>query len=196
MIFSDFPNKTGGNIVIQIRRGMEREKLERKIASLKAGDTRAFDYVYEHTHKPVYFAILYVVKNKADAEDLLQETFVRALRSLGSYEAGSNFTGWLVRIGKNLALNHLSRARREVATDFSEQAWKYGTREHELPYLFDLAAKVLAEDEYEILMLCQTAGYKRREVAAMLNIPIGTVTWKNNEALKKLRKILEQEGDA
>lgn len=45
-------------------------------------------------------------------------------------------------------------------------------------------------------MLCQTAGYKRREVAAMLNIPIGTVTWKNNEALKKLRKILEQEGDA
>ena len=83
-----------------------------------------------------------------------------------------------------------------MATDFSEQAWKYGTHEHELPYIFDLAAKVLAEDEYEILMLCQTAGYKRREVAAMLNIPIGTVTWKNNEALKKLRNILEQEGDA
>lgn len=43
-------------------------------------------------------------------------------------------------------------------------------------------------------MMCQIAGYKRREVAAMLDMPIGTVTWKNNEALKKLRKALETEG--
>ena len=56
-----------------------------------------------------------------------------------------------------------------------------------------MAAKVLAEDEYEILMLCQVAGYKRREVADMLKIPIGTVTWKNNEALKKLKAHLEKE---
>ena len=45
-------------------------------------------------------------------------------------------------------------------------------------------------------MLCQVAGYKRREVAAMLQMPVGTVTWKNNEALKKLRKYLEKEGRA
>lgn len=175
---------------------MNTDKLERKIAAFRAGDGRAFDYIYEHTHKPVYFAILYIVKNKADAEDLLQETFVRALRSLEGYTAGTNFTGWLVQIGKHLAYNHAATAAREVATDFNEQAWKWGAHEHELPYLFELAQQVLAEDEYEILMLCQTAGYKRREVAAMLNMPIGTVTWKNNEALKKLRKILEKEGDA
>ncbi len=175
---------------------MEKEKLERKIAALKAGDGRAFDYVYEKTNKAVYFAILYVVKNKADAEDLLQETYVRALRALDRYEAGTNFTGWLARIGKNLALNYIQRAAREVATDFSEQAWKYGSREPELPYLFELAQKVLSEEEYEILMLCQVAGYKRREAAALLQLPIGTVTWKHNEALKKLRRELEKEGDA
>ena len=49
------------------------------------------------------------------------------------------------------------------------------------------------EDEYQIVMLCQVAGYKRREVASKLNIPIGTVTWKNNEALKKLKQYLEKE---
>lgn len=43
-------------------------------------------------------------------------------------------------------------------------------------------------------MLCHVAGYKRREVAEMLGMPIGTVTWKNNEALKKLRAKLEKEG--
>ena len=49
------------------------------------------------------------------------------------------------------------------------------------------------EDEYQIVMLCQVSGYKRREVASKLNIPIGTVTWKNNEALKKLKQYLEKE---
>lgn len=43
-------------------------------------------------------------------------------------------------------------------------------------------------------MLCQVSGYKRREVSEMLGIPIGTVTWKNNEALKKLKAYLQKEG--
>ena len=42
-------------------------------------------------------------------------------------------------------------------------------------------------------MLCQVAGYKRREVSTMLGIPIGTVTWRNNEALKKLKRQLEED---
>lgn len=175
---------------------MKNAELERKVEQLRAGDGSAFDFVYEKTNRAVYFAILYIVHDKMYAEDLLQETFVRALRSLDGYRAGTNFPAWLVRIGKNLALNHIRRAAREVSTDFDAEPWKYGVRETELPYLFDLAARILAEDEYEILMLCQVSGYKRREVADMLGLPIGTVTWKNNEALKKLKKHLEKEGGA
>ena len=43
-------------------------------------------------------------------------------------------------------------------------------------------------------MLCHVAGYKRREVAEMTGMPVSTVTWKNNEALKKLKAALQQEG--
>lgn len=172
---------------------MKNSALEKHIDSLRAGDMRAFDAVYEQTNRPVYFAILYIVRDKMCAEDILQDTFIRALQSLHSYRSGTNFTGWLIRIGKNLALNHIKRAKREVATDFDTDTYKYGTSETKIPFIFDIAAKHLAEDEYEILMLCQVAGYKRREVAQMLNLPIGTVTWKNNEALKKLKKILEKE---
>ena len=173
---------------------MREDKLERKISELKAGNSRAFDYIYEQTNRSVYFAVLYIVRDRMYAEDILQETYVRAIRSLDSYKAGTNFVGWLTVIGKNLALNHVKRAQREVSTDFDADAHKYGTAETELPYIFDLAAKILAEDEYEILMLCQVSGYKRREVAQMLHIPIGTVTWKNNEALKKLKAYLQKEG--
>lgn len=170
----------------------DKHKLEAKVAALAGGDSGAFDYIYEHTHRAVYFAILYIVGNKHDAEDVLQDTYVRALRSLGSYRE-DNFVGWLVQIGKNLALNHVRRAGREVATDFDAQAWRFGSHEQPLPHLFELAAKTLSEEEYRILMMCQVAGYKRREVAAMLDMPIGTVTWKYNEALKKLRARLQKE---
>ena len=84
--------------------------------------------------------------------------------------------------------------KREIPTDFEAEAYKFGSAEAAIPYIFDLAARVLTEEEYRILMLCQVSGYKRREVAQMLGIPIGTVTWKNNEALKKLKKQMEKEG--
>ncbi len=172
---------------------MTQEKLERKISKLKNGDASAFDYVYEHTNRYVYFAIFYIVKDKMYAEDIMQDTFVRAISSISQYKNGTNFIGWICSIAKSLALNHLKKYRREIDTDFEQDAYKYGSSETELPYIFDVATKILTEEEYRIVMLCQVSGYKRREVADMLKMPIGTVTWKNNEALKKLKKHLEKE---
>ena len=157
---------------------MKHDKLEQKIRDLKNGDTRAFEFIYEHTNRSVYFAIFYIVRDRMHAEDLLQDTFVRAISVLSQYREGTNFVAWLCSIGKSLALNHLKKYRREIPTDFEADAHKYGTHETEIPYIFDLAARILTEEEYEIVMLCQVSGYKRREVAEMLGIPIGTVTWK------------------
>ena len=64
--------------------------------------------------------------------------------------------------------NLLKKYKREIPTDFEADAYKFGSGEAEIPYIFDLAARVLAEDEYEILMLCQVSGYKRREVAEIV----------------------------
>lgn len=171
-------------------------ELEKKVAEYAAGNSRAFDYIYERTNRSVYFAALYVLRDKAAAEDIMQETYLRALGSLESYASGTNFTAWITRISKNLALNHAKKREREKSTDFTDETEirKYGTAETQIPYIFDIAAKILDEDEYEILMMCQVAGYKRREVAEMLGMPIGTVTWKNNSALKKLKEFLEKEG--
>ena len=171
---------------------MADEKLENGIKRLTAGDGRAFDYVYARTNRAVYFSVLYIVRNRADAEDLLQETYVRALRRLDGYEAGTNFTAWLCTIGKNLAYNFVKKRKRETVTDFSADEKSGGTYEMETPYIFSLAAEVLTEEEYEVLMLCQVAGYRRWEVSQMLSMPVGTVTWKNGEALKKLKAALEK----
>lgn len=175
---------------------MKGAELEQKIAQYASGDKSSFDYIYERTSKTVYFAALYIVRDRAHAEDIMQETYLRALNSLGSYSRGTNFTAWLTRIAKNLALNHIKKGARETSSDFTDEQEirKYGSHETELPYIFDVAAKILDEQQYEIVMLCHVAGYKRREVAEMMDLPVGTVTWKNNEALKKLKQYLKKEG--
>ena len=179
--------------IVYITDGYMNDKLEKHVARLKDGDRSAFDYIYDRTNRSVWFAIFYIVRDKMHAEDIMQETYVKALSVIAQYRAGTNFVAWLRSIGRSLALNHLKRAKREVPTDFEADAYKYGTREAEIPYLFDLAARILSPEEYEIVMLCQVAGYKRREVSKMLGIPIGTVTWRNNEALKKLKTHLEED---
>lgn len=172
---------------------MDNKKLERKIEKLKKGDLKAFDYVYDYTNRIVYFSILKIMKDKTYAEDILQDTFIRALSCLSQYKKDTNFIGWICAIGKSLAINHLKKFRHEINVDFDLETYDYNPSENELPYIFDIATKILSEDEYKIIMLCHVSGYKRREVSMMLDMPIGTVTWKNNEALKKLKQYLEKE---
>ena len=172
---------------------MDNKKLERKIEKLKKGDLKAFDYNYDYTNRIVYISILKIVRDKIYAEDILQDTFIRALSCLSQYKENTNFVGWICTIGKSLALNHLKKYRHEIDVDFDLETYDYNSSKNELPYIFDIATKILSDDEYKIIMLCHVSGYKRREVSMMLNMPIGTVTWKNNEALKKLKQYLEKE---
>ena len=60
--------------------------------------------------------------------------------------------------------------------------------------LIDLAKRLLADDEFSILMLVTACSYKRKEIGKMLGIPISTVTWKYQNALLKMRNALEKEG--
>ena len=171
---------------------MIQKKIEKEIIRLKSGNYNSFDFIYEHTSQTVYFTILYIVKDKMVAEDILQDTYIRAISVISQYKEGTNFIGWLCSIGKSLALNHLKKYRRETV-GFDEESYRTSTNESEFPYIIDIASRILTAEEYKIVMLCQVSGYKRREVSHMLKIPIGTVTWRNNIALKKLKNYLFKE---
>ena len=133
-------------------------KLEKKVSALKDGDGSAFDQIYEQTNRSVYFAALYIVHEKMAAEDVMQETYIKAIRSIHLYRPGTNFVAWICSIARNLALNHLRKYSREMSADMESEPYKYGTTDPNIPYIFDIASRVLKEDEYEIVMLCQVAG--------------------------------------
>ena len=69
----------------------------------------------------------------------------------------------------------------------------FGTQQtDDYTLLIDLAKSILTEDEFAILMLVTAAGYKRREISGMLDMPVPTVTWRFNKAIEKMRKSLEE----
>ena len=114
------------------------------------------------------------------------------LKKIDSFDDGKNAMNWLLTMAKNLAINLYNRNKREIITDPSLVApdTQYTMRDNGL---IDMALKNLSQTEFNVLTLCELKGYKRREVAQLLDMPIGTVTWHYNQALKKLREILSKE---
>ncbi len=123
----------------------------------------------------------------------MQTTYLKVLRNISSYRQGTNASAWIIRIARNEALNLKKSRSREVYVDERENDGIFGTYQpEEYGALIDLARRILAEDEFTIVMLVTSCGYKRREISQMLDVPTSTVTWKYNTALEKMRKSLEQ----
>ena len=78
-----------------------------------SGDQRAYADILEKYRRPVYGLILRMVKNKEEAEDLVQEAFIKAFNSLGSFNAQYAFTTWLYKIAINNCIHNIKRVVRQ-----------------------------------------------------------------------------------
>ncbi len=169
--------------------------LDKFIKKFINGDTSAFDDIYNLTQKSVYYVALSILRDKALAEDVMQTTYMRMLKSIRSYTLGTNASAWIYTIARNEALNIKKARMREQSVDEYENKTLFGMSEPDkYGDLIDLAKRILADDEFSILMLVTACSYKRKEIGKMLGIPISTVTWKYQNALLKMRNALEKEG--
>ena len=126
------------------------------------------------------------------AEDVMQTTYLKVIKSASSYRAGTDAVAWIKRICRNEALNLKKKRGHETYIDERENAAMFGTEQTEdYGLLVDLAKRTLPQEEFEILILVAAAGYTRREVAELKNIPISTVTYKLNCATGKMIKALQ-----
>jgi RNA polymerase sigma-70 factor, ECF subfamily len=156
----------------------------------------------------LYTAALRMTRNPADAEDLLQETFLRAYRGFGGFEEGSNLKAWLYRILTNTYINqYRAKQRRPDETDLGEQedlflfrnlggleaARASRSAEDELMDFFTDAEVRQAVDDLPVnfripVLLADVDGFSYKEIAEMLDIPIGTVMSRLHRGRKALQK--------
>lgn len=170
--------------------------LDGLISSLAAGNARVFDEIYQKTVKTVYYIALSVVKERSAAEDVVQTTYLNVLRAAKQYQKGTNALAWIARIARNEAVNLYKKRKREEGVDVSDPAIlpSFGTTEtDDYGLLVDFARRNLPEDEFSVLMLAAAEGYKRREIAEILGLPVSTVTWKYNQAMQKMRAYLKED---
>ncbi len=166
--------------------------LDKQMKRLANGDATAFEAVYKKTKKAVYYTALAILKDPSLAEDVMQSTYLKVIKSAYSYREGTDVAAWIARISRNEALNLKKKRGHELYVDERANEGVFGSGQTEdYGLLLDLARNTLPQDEYEVLILVAAAGYKRREIAELMEIPLSTVTYKLNCATKKMIQALQ-----
>ena len=154
----------------------------------------------------LYNVAFWLSRSSANAEDLVQETLLKALRGFSMFEPGTNFKAWIFRILRNTHLTSLSglAAKRTVALEdeFNKNSAQYPegaideqTPELNLIQMGDRAALQAAMEKLpapllEVLLLCDVEEMKYKEIAMVLEIPIGTVMSRIARARAGIRRAL------
>ena len=156
------------------------------INDLRAGDQTAFFLVYEQYKSLLYFVIMSIVKHKEDAEDLLQDTFIKIMQNIDTLDQISRFKSWAAMIARNLSLNHLKAKKNLVFLD--EDVFELiKTDDTYFPFLQDFQDHL---SQVENLVIAYKIVYEFTfdEISDLLHTPRSTVYKTYQEALAKLRK--------
>jgi len=177
---------------------LDKKQLNSLIVRIKQEDEIAFEEFYNLTNKCVFSFVYNIVHNRQDSEDLVQDTFIKFKRNILMFKDGTNPTAWLFQIAKNLSIDFLRKQKHDSGLDIEDVQGFVPENESKTNitdkmYLHDLMFKVLSEEERMIVDLHMVGGYKNREIAKILNLPLGTVLWKYNQAMKTLKKKIEED---
>jgi RNA polymerase sigma-70 factor, ECF subfamily len=171
--------------------------LDRLVGASREGDSEAFGQLFDHFHGPIYRYIASRVQRPADAEDLTQLVFVKALEALPRYESrGIPFGGWLFRLARNSIIDFV-RTRHDHA-DLDGIAERQGLEagpdqvavNREDMDAVGLALAALTEDQREAIALRFFAGLSAREAAEAMGKQEGTIRGLQFRAIAALRREL------
>lgn len=173
-------------------------QLEELIQHTGQDNNTAFEKLYRSCDRAVFSYILSITKSFVISEDIMQETFLRIRATASTYQSMGKPMAWILRIAKNTALMYIRKHRHEVMIDYSQEEYMFGSYEENLDDIILLKAslKYLNDKQREILFLHVVVGFKHREIAKQLQIPLGTVLWNYHRAVKILSDKMnnEQEG--
>jgi RNA polymerase sigma-70 factor, ECF subfamily len=151
----------------------------------------------------LYSYAMVLSRNHAEAEDLVQETYVRAIQALGRLRAGSNMKGWLFTILRNIWFNQLRKRRNgpqmvEVEDGVANSIAEPSSNSYEL-YVSKMEAEQvraaiqeLPVESREIILLREYEDLSYQEIASVLDCPVGTVMSRLGRARAKLRALLSE----
>ena len=163
---------------------------------------RELEQIYGEAYKAVYWTAMALLKNEADAEDVVQDTFVSLIESYDSIEDKTKVVAWLKKTAANKCLNRLTRTKTDNASDEFFETIE-AVPEDFLPdsivesedarrIIMNIINNVLSDDIRRTLVLFYFDEMSTKEIAEVLGIPQGTVLWRLNFAKKRIKKEVEK----
>ena len=171
--------------------------LDHYLAEIATGNQEALADLYRQTKASVYSFSLALLKNAQDAEDVLHDCYVQVYLAAESYQSFGKPLAWILTIAKNLCRKKLREQTH--SSDLPEEDWlsslpapeQLGTEER---ILLQSCLSRLSEQEQQIVVLHAVSGFRHREIASLLSLPLSTVLSKYHRAIKKLQHYLREEG--
>ena len=172
----------------------ENEQLDSALLAAAAGESAAMEQLYRQTYTQVYGFAFSMLKNPHDAEDVLHDCYMAAWQAAGSYRAQGKPLAWLLTITRNLCLQRLRQRRRTADAPIEDWeralAGRSGLTAEDRCVLAACMER-LTDEERQIVALHALSGFRHREIAALLELPLPTVLSKYSRALKKLKAYLQ-----
>ncbi len=178
-------------------------------AYLDESDEQAFRCLVERHQDRIFGYLMGMVKDRAVANDLFQETFERVVKAMqgqrGSYDRQGQWLSWVMSIARNAAIDHTRKQKKwtDVPQDEDDGRSFWDTLEDDSPYAdeqlhraeqrewLDEHIEQLAPEQKEVLLLRQETDLTFREIAELQDVSINTALGRMRYALKNLRKMME-----
>ncbi len=173
---------------------------EELIALLRQKNQKAFSYLYDNYSRAMYGVIFNIVKNDNDAEDILQNAFLKIWNNFEAYkeEKGRLFT-WMLNLVRNTAIDFTRTTAAKVGAKIQtiDHNVYEVNKQHQQKASYDhiglrAAVNDLEEEHQAIIELAYYQGYTQEEIAAKLNMPLGTVKTRVRQAITYLRNKIVQ----
>lgn len=186
---------------------MNEREFEEAVARMIRGDKTGLKDIYESYVGYIYRIVFEVLQNKENAEDVTSDFFIRLWDKAEQYRPGGGHKGYLAAMARNLAIDYLRKHKKEELTAMLQDI-EAGPEEEESGRAKGLAKDTSVSVEAEVIqeMTVQEALLKLKpgerqivslkilgemtfkEIAECMKLPMGTVTWKYQNAIKKLRR--------
>lgn len=185
---------------------MDADGLADLIRRAQSREASAFDALVDRYSVRLYGYLYRLTGSRTDAEDLLQELFIRVVRMIGRYEHDGRFDAWLFRIATNLVRDRARRARtgvptltgntddghlQDVAVDPESSDPSRGLQTAEEVDRLQWALGQLPEAEREVVMLRHFSDLSFRDIAEVMGTPLGTALARAHRGLAKLRELMK-----
>ena len=185
---------------------MTNQEFELCITKIKNGDKEGLKNIYEAYLAYIFRIVYEILKSRENAEDITSDFFIKLWEKAASYRPGSGHKAYLTVMARNMAIDFLRKHKKEelssmlndLGTDSDEEYQKAPTNvnpddkptENEVIQDLSLEAALssLGEAERQVVAMKVLGDLTFKEITEILNCPMGTITWRYQNAIKKLRR--------